>query len=147
MKKKFNYQKYDYSFLYKKNDKYHWLPRAIKIAAKTIGFDLTEVKPMNEPTGKLYWIDSYEPVRDINGTWTMTFTETPPPPPTYIRNYDDFVKAYTTTSNTATLPPPDLTLIQNSITTASNHINEWSRRGMANYTVTNSTVANMIKTK
>jgi hypothetical protein len=77
----------------------------------------------------------------------MTFTETPPPPPTYIRNYDDFVKTYTTTSNTTTLPPPDLTLIQERITMASNHINEWSRSGMANYTVTNSTVANMIKTK
>lgn len=124
MKKKFNYQRYDYSFLCKKNDKYHWLPRAIKVAAKTIGFDLTETKPMNEPTGKLYWVDNYEPVRDINGTWTMTFTETPPPPPTYIRNYDDFVKTYTT---------------------ASNYIDEWSRRGMANYTVTNSTVADMIK--
>jgi len=124
MKKKFNYQKYDYSFLREKNDKYHWLPRAIKVAAKTIGFDLTETKPMNEPTGKLYWVDNYEPVRDINGTWTMTFTETPPPPPTYIRNYDDFVKTYTT---------------------ASNYIDEWSRRGMANYTVTNSTVADMIK--
>ena len=126
MKKKFNYQKYDYSFLREKNDKYHWLPRAIKVAAKTIGFDLTEAKPMDRPIGKLFWADNYEPVRDINGTWTMTFTETPPPPPTYIRNYDDFVKAYTTTSN---------------------YIDEWSRRGVSNYTVTNSTVANMIKTK
>ena len=126
MKKKFNYQKYDYSFLREKNDKYHWLPRAIKVAAKTIGFDITETKPMDGPIGKLCWVDNYEPVRDINGTWTMTFTETPPPPPTYIRNYDDFVKAYTTTSN---------------------FINEWSKRGKANYAVTNSTVANMIKTK
>ena len=126
MKKKFNYQKYDYSFLREKNDKYHWLPRAVKVAAKTIGFDLTEAKPMDRPIGKLFWADNYEPVRDINGTWTMTFTETPPPPPTYIRNYDDFVKAYTTTSN---------------------YIDEWSRRGVSNYTVTNSTVANMIKTK
>ena len=113
MKKKFNYQKYDYSFLYKKNDKYHWLPRAIKVAAQTIGFDLTEAKPMDRPIGKLFWVDNYEPVRDINGAWTITFTAPPPPPPTYIRNYDDFVKAYTTTSNY----------------------------------VTNSTVANMIKTK
>lgn len=126
MKKKFNYQRYDYSFLREKNDKYHWLPRAIKVAAKTIGFDITETKPMDGPIGKLCWVDNYEPVRDINGTWTMTFTETPPPPPTYIRNYDDFVKAYTTTSN---------------------FINEWSKRGKANYAVTNSTVANMIKTK
>jgi len=126
MKKKFNYQRYDYSFLHEKKDKYHWLPRAIKVAAKTIGFDLTESKPMNAPIGKLCWVDNYEPIRDINGTWTVTFTETPPPPPTYIRNYDDFVKAYTTTSN---------------------HINEWSKRGRANYTITNSTVANMIKTK
>ena len=125
MKKKFNYQRYDYSFLREKNDKYHWLPRAIKVAAKTIGFDLTETKPMDGPIGKLCWVDNYEPVRDINGTWTMTFTA-PPPPPTYIRNYDDFVKAYTTTSN---------------------FINEWSKIGKANYTVTNSTVANMIKTK
>ena len=125
MKKKFNYQKYDYSFLREKNDKYHWLPRAIKVAAKTIGFDLTEAKPMDRPIGKLFWVDNYEPVRDINGTWTMTFTETPPPPPTYVRNYDDFIKTYATTSN---------------------NINEWSRRGASNYTVTNSTVANMIKT-
>lgn len=147
MKKKFNYQKYDYSFLHKKNDKYHWLPRAIKVAAQTIGFDLTEAKPMDRPIGKLFWVDNYEPVRDINGTWTMTFTETPPPPPTYVRNYDDFIKTYTTTSNTAATPPPDLTLIQNRITMASNHINEWSKRGMANYTVTNSIVANAIKTK
>ena len=126
MKKKFNYQKYDYSFLREKNDKYHWLPRAIKVAAQTIGFDLTEAKPMDKPIGKLFWADNYEPVRDINGAWTITFTAPPPPPPTYIRNYDDFVKAYTTTSN---------------------YIDEWSRRGVSNYTVTNSTVANMIKTK
>lgn len=155
MKKKFNYQKYDYSFLREKNDKYHWIKTflglhcqgPIKAVAQTIGFDLTEATQMNKPIGKLYWVDNYEPVRDINGTWTITFTDTPPSPPAYIRNYDDFVKAYTATSNTSTLPPPDLTLIQKSITTASNHINEWSKRGMANYTVTNSTVANMIKTK
>ena len=155
MKKKFNYQKYDYSFLREKNDKYHWIKTflglhcqgPIKAVAQTIGFDLTEATQMNKPIGKLYWVDNYEPVRDINGTWTMTFTETPPPPPTYIRNYDDFVKTYTTASNTATLPPPDLTLIQERITMASNHINEWSKRGASNYTVTNSTVANMIKTK
>ena len=122
-KPKFQYVSYDYTFLYNKSSKWDFLPKAVKVAAQTIGFDLTEAKPMNGPTGKLYW---YEPVRDINGTWTMTFTETPPTPPTYIRNYDDFAKAYTATSN---------------------HINEWSRRGRANYTVTNSTVANMIKTK
>ena len=96
-KNKYVYQSYDYSFLRENNDKYHWLPKAIKIAAKTIGFDLTETKPMNHPTGKLYWADSYEPdsyepVRDINGTWAMTFTQ--PQSLTYIRNYDDFVKAY-----------------------------------------------------
>ena len=155
MKKKFNYQKYDYSFLREKNDKYHWIKTflglhcqgPIKAVAQTIGFDLTEATQMNKPIGKLYWVDNYEPVRDINGTWTITFTDTPPSPPAYIRNYDDFVKAYTATSNTSTLPPPDLTLIQKSITTASNHINEWSKRGASNYTVTNSTVANMIKTK
>ena len=132
MKKKFNYQKYDYSFLREKNDKYHWIKTflglhcqgPIKAVAQTIGFDLTEATQMNKPIGKLYWVDNYEPVRDINGTWTITFTDTPPSPPAYIRNYDDFVKAYTATSNTSTLPPPDITIIQKSITTASNNINE-----------------------
>lgn len=123
-KNKYVYQSYDYSFLREKNDKHHWLPKAIKAVAKTIGFDLIEAKSMNHPIGKLCWVDSYEPVRDINGTWTMALT--PPQTPTHIRNYDDFVKAYTA---------------------ASDYIDKRSRRGKANYIVTNSTVANIMKTK
>ena len=99
------------------------MPHAVEVAAQTIGFDMATVEPMNEPVGQLFY---FEPVRDINGTCTMTFTSPPPSPPTYIRNHDDFVKAYTTTSN---------------------YINEWSKRGRANYTVTNSSVAKRYKKK
>lgn len=57
-KPKFQYVSYDYTFLYKK--KYGWsvyFPTAIKVAAQTVGFDLVEEHPMNEPTGQLYWAD------------------------------------------------------------------------------------------
>ena len=118
MKPNFTYQSYDYSFL---QPKVSYFTKAVQVAASTIGFDVATVEPMNGPVGKLFY---FEPVRDINGTWTMAFTSPQPSPSVYMRNHDDFIKACTTTSN---------------------YINEWSKRGRTNYTVTNSTVANMIK--
>ena len=57
-KPKFQYVSYDYTFLHKKKDGWSvYLPKAITVAAQTIGFDIVEEHPMNEPTGQLYWAD------------------------------------------------------------------------------------------
>ena len=32
-------------------------PMALKVAAKTIGFDLVEVQPMAQPSGNLFYMD------------------------------------------------------------------------------------------
>lgn len=97
-KSKYTYQSYDYSFL---DDGTNWASKwyfkfAQKVSAKTIGFDLAEVRPMDEPVGQLFWFDSvaptdttddttYEPIRDngMPGGWEVrltppvTVTETP----------------------------------------------------------------------
>jgi len=52
-KRKYTYQSYDYTFLYTGSK----LPLFQKAFAKTIGFDLATVQPMNEPRGMLYFID------------------------------------------------------------------------------------------
>ena len=58
MKPKFTYVSYDYSFLRKKEDTWEILfPNVVKVAAKTIGFDMVETRTMDEPTGQLFWID------------------------------------------------------------------------------------------
>ena len=57
-KPKFQYVSYDYTFLRGKENTWTvYFPTAIKVAAQTIGFDLVEEHPMNEPTGQLYWAD------------------------------------------------------------------------------------------
>lgn len=86
-KRKYTYQSYDYSFLKPKYED-SWsitLPHALSVAARTIGFDFTEVHPMHEPVGQLYWLDAtygtndaesttttYEPMH--TGGWEVTFT-------------------------------------------------------------------------
>lgn len=52
-KVKYTYQSYDYTFLYTGSK----LPLFQKVFAKTIGYDLVTVKPMNEPTGQLFYFD------------------------------------------------------------------------------------------
>lgn len=75
MKKKFNYKHYDYSFLIKKDN----VSFVKRVFAKTIGYDLTTVRPMNEPVGRLFYFDNtssalnnaitYEPIR--TGGWEV----------------------------------------------------------------------------
>lgn len=62
-KGKYTYQSYDYSFLH------HGLkiPCFQKVYAKTIGYDLTTVKPMNAPTGQLFYFD---PIMATDSTTT-----------------------------------------------------------------------------
>jgi len=81
MKKNFNYKRYDYSFL-KKEDNVSFVKRAF---AKTIGYDLATVRPMNEPVGRLFYFDNtssalnnaitYEPIR--TGGWEFHFDNVP----------------------------------------------------------------------
>lgn len=52
-KRKYTYQSYDYTFLYTGSK----LPLFQKVFAKTTGFVLTTVQPMNEPRGTLYFTD------------------------------------------------------------------------------------------
>lgn len=76
-KRKYTYQSYDYSFLNGHlTDKWSiTLPRAVSAAARTIGFELTEVHPMNEPVGQLYWIDSIDVTNNAESTVTTTTYE------------------------------------------------------------------------
>ena len=91
MKPKFTYQSYDYSFLEKREGRF--FTTAKRVFAKTIGFDLAEVQPMDEPVGQLYWMDypfettvttddtTYEPMHtggwEVRFTPPVTVTETP----------------------------------------------------------------------
>lgn len=56
-KPKFQYVSYDYTFLYNKSSNWDFLPKAVKVAAQTIGFDLVDSQPMAEPVGQIYWMD------------------------------------------------------------------------------------------
>jgi len=89
---KFKYQSYDYSFLKPKISDPCYIHNAIRVAARAIGFDTTEVHTMDEPVGQLYWLDvvaqtnttndtTYEPIMDngMRGGWEVTLT--PPPAP------------------------------------------------------------------
>ena len=121
--KGFKYERYDYSFLYKSKENF-W-PKIVKTYVKTIGLDLVETKPMNEPLGKLCWLDTtYTPTTTNKIISNYTTALTGPSEPITLRSYDDFITAFTT---------------------ASNHINDWSKRGKANYVVTNSTVADILR--
>ena len=110
--KGFKYERYDYSFLYQGKENF-W-PKAVKIAAKTIGFDLVETKPLNEPIGKLYWLDyTYSPTTTISNWNTATsnatvsystssvnsiinnFSTGPTNIPITVSNYNDFTNVYT----------------------------------------------------
>ena len=62
-KGKYTYQSYDYSFL-------HHGPKIScfqKVYAKTIGYDLTTVEPLNAPTGQLFYFD---PIMTTDSTTT-----------------------------------------------------------------------------
>jgi len=62
-KGKYTYQSYDYSFL-QQGPK---IPFFQKVCAKTIGYDLATVKPMNAPTGQLFYFD---PIMTTDSTTT-----------------------------------------------------------------------------
>ena len=77
MKNKFNYKKYDYSFLKKKENYYPWGVNA-KI---TVNYDLVEAKPMDAPTGQLFYFDipptvwnTVGRVDSVNSSVTFTTT-------------------------------------------------------------------------
>jgi len=91
-KSKYTYQSYDYSFLCDHPTNKWYIKLAQKVVANTIGFDLDEVRPMDEPVGQLFWFDSvaptdttddttYEPMHtggwEIRLTPPVTVTETP----------------------------------------------------------------------
>ena len=62
-KVKYTYQSYDYSFLYSGPK----IPFFQKVYAKTIGYDLVAVKPMNAPNGQLFYFD---PIMTTDSTTT-----------------------------------------------------------------------------
>ena len=124
MKPKFNYQSYDYSFLKPKDAYSRWgvyFPQAVRVAAQTIGFDMTPVEPMNEPVGQLFY---FEP------TFTATTT-------------DDGGGQITAT--TAVYEPITYETLSDAITTVSNHITRSSTMGASNYAVTNAAVSRALK--
>ena len=73
MKKGFVYERYDYSFLIKKDNGSSCFGAAQKVfandlAQKVFANDLVEARPMNEPIGRLFY---FEPIR--NGVWEVSF--------------------------------------------------------------------------
>lgn len=62
-KAKYTYQSYDYSFLNHEPK----IPCFQKVYAKTIGYDLATVEPMNAPTGQLFYFD---PIMTTDSTTT-----------------------------------------------------------------------------
>jgi hypothetical protein len=82
---KFTYTSYDYSFLRPKPS--FWeskvLPIVERAYAKTIGADLTTIKPMSEPSGQLFWLDT-------------SFTAAAEPDNTASATTNDSVSAFTT---------------------------------------------------
>ena len=72
-KPKYTYVSYDYTFLYNHNDSWGFFPTAVKVAAKTIGFDLVEAQPMAEPSGQFFYMD-YIPINDSEATTATTAT-------------------------------------------------------------------------
>ena len=70
-KPKYTYVSYDYTFLYNQNDSWGFLPTAIKVAAKTIGFDIVEATPPEPPVGQFFYMD-YIPIDDSEAT-TATY--------------------------------------------------------------------------
>lgn len=117
-KKKYTYQSYDYSFLNGHlTDKWSiTFPHAVTAAARTIGFDLTEVHPMDEPVGQLYWMDAtygtndaelttttYEPLH--TGGWEVTFTPPTPVPTEPVEITSSTATTYTQEEEKQTEPP------------------------------------------
>jgi hypothetical protein len=97
MKPKFTYVSYDYSFLRKKEDTWEILfPNAVKVAAKTIGFDMVETRTMDEPTGQLFWIDPIMTDEEPSATTATATTYTTDDSPTmeFVRNWDMLLKDY-----------------------------------------------------
>lgn len=108
--KGYKYQSYDYSFLRNEKERTwkQYFNTAVNVAVKTIGFDLTDVKPMSEPRGQLYWMDytttntnsinsNYSTVNIYNPNYTtFNYTvSTGPSIPITISNYNDFTTVYT----------------------------------------------------
>jgi len=56
-KKKYSYKSYNYSFLNKKQANTCWWEVTFPVVAKTIGFDLIETRAMDEPLGKLFFVE------------------------------------------------------------------------------------------
>ena len=126
-KGKYTYQSYDYSFLKPKDSDPWYLPNAIRVAARTIGFDMTPVEPMNEPVGQLFYFEptitatttdgggqitatTYEPLH--TGGWEVTLT---PPTP---------IVEEATIATTATASTHESNSSDNS---TENMLNEWIR--------------------
>ena len=87
---KYSYTSYDYSFLKPKQSWFETkvLPIAEKVYAKTIGADLTTVRPMDAPVGQLFY---FEPTTTTgvegNGDITATVYE-----PTTETDYRDIIR-------------------------------------------------------
>lgn len=95
MKPKFTYVSYDYSFLYKKEDTWEILfPNFVKVAAKTIDFDLVEPRAMDEPTGQLFWFDPIMTDEEPSATTATTYTTDDSPTMEFVRNWDMLLKDY-----------------------------------------------------
>jgi hypothetical protein len=113
---KFTYTSYDYSFLRPKPS--FWeskvLPIVERAYAKTIGADLTTIKPMSEPSGQLFWLDT-------------SFTAAAEP---------DNTASATTTATTN----DSISAVATRILDASNAIAEKSSKGKANYMIVNPSI-------
>ena len=66
-KKKYTYEQYDYSFLYNGKES-SIIGMAKRVFARTIGFDLETVQPLDEPVGQLFWFDAIAPTDTTNDT-------------------------------------------------------------------------------
>ena len=119
-KVKYTYQSYDYSFLKPKDSDPWYLPNAIRVAARTIGFDMTPVEPMNEPVGQLFYFEptitatttdgggqitatTYEPLH--TGGWEVTFTPPTPVPTEPVEITSSTATTYTQEEEKQTEPP------------------------------------------
>ena len=72
-KPKYTYVSYDYTFLYNHNDGWGFFPTAVKVAARTIGFDIVEATPPEPPVGQFFYMD-YIPIDDSEATTATTAT-------------------------------------------------------------------------
>lgn len=75
-KPKYTYVSYDYAFLYNHNDDWGFFPTAIKVAAKTIGFDIVEATPPEPPVGQFFYMDYIPAELHVDDSEVTTATTT-----------------------------------------------------------------------